>query len=245
MLLPRLITGRLIKRYKRFLADVLLDDGSEITAHCPNTGAMTGCAEPGASVWLSVSDNPKRKYAHTWELVETSQGMVSVNTNRANHLIAEVLQQAVEKRGVLAQQLCGITDIRAEAPIPDGTGRFDFKVDYQSLTQWIEVKSVTLHVTGETGAFPDAVSDRALKHVLALQDRASRGDRAMLIFCAQHCGIERVQLADNIDPEYAAGVRAAHQAGVEIVALGCGTDLHHFVADRVLPVELNLGTGSP
>ena len=244
MHLPDLIPARLIKRYKRFLADVTLEDGSVITAHCPNTGAMTGCAEPGSQVWLSISDNPKRKYAHTWELVETPQGVVSVNTGRANGLVAEVLARAQTGEGVLGG-LLGVDDIQPEARIPEGNGRFDFKVLTEGAPTWIEVKSVTLHVGGRTGAFPDAVSERALKHVIALRERVSSGERAMLVFCAQHCGLEQVRLASEIDSAYATAVSQAHEAGVQVVALGCKTDLVTFVVDRLLPVDLSPGNPFP
>ena len=121
MQLPDLNKGVLVKRYKRFLADIETEEGL-ITAHCPNTGAMTGCAEPGWNVWYSLSDNPKRKYAATWELVDTEQGICSVNTGRANHLVREGIEQ-----GVIAE-VSG-QEIKSEAKIPDGGGRFDLLVD--------------------------------------------------------------------------------------------------------------------
>ncbi len=232
MILPKLIRGTLQRRYKRFLADVQLADGTGITVHCPNTGAMTGCAEPGWPVWLSASDNPKRKYRHTWELVETPDGSVSVNTGRANALVAEALK---------AGRVIGeVEHIRPEIKIPEGDGRFDFLVRRGSSDIYIEVKSVTLLVEGDEGAFPDAVSARALKHVGALQKRVQAGDRAVLVFCAQHTGIKRVRVAQEIDPGYAEAVRAAQAQGVEVVALGCaiedcGTDMPQMRADTTLP----------
>ncbi len=237
MKLPVLQEAQLVRRYKRFLADVYLVDGTAVTAHCPNTGAMTGCAEPGSRVWLSRSDNPKRKYAHTLELVETPRGIVSVNTNRANRLVAEALTH-----GTIREIGGEDVQIAAEAKIPDGRGRFDFLVTRAGAKVWIEVKSVTLLVDDEdqsatkraVGAFPDAVSARALKHVEALADRVQQGDRAMLLFCAQHCGIQRIRTAREIDPTYAEAVTRALQAGVEVVAYGCTTDLHEMRIDRAL-----------
>ncbi len=231
MQLPPLTPGQLIKRYKRFLADVRLEDGTLITAHCPNTGAMTGCAEPGARVWLSTSDNPKRKYAHTWELVETADGVVSVNTGRANTLIAEALT------GVLLP-FAPLQTIRSEAAIPEGDGRFDFCLQNDAGVIWVEVKSVTLFVGEGVGAFPDAVSARALKHVEALQRRVDAGERGALVFCAQHCGVQSVRLADEIDPGYGAAVRQAVSQGVEVYALGCTTDLESFTVNRRLPLDV-------
>lgn len=223
MELPTLQRGVLRRRYKRFLADIETPEGL-ITAHCPNTGAMTGCAEPGWSVWYSLSDNPKRKYAATWELVDTEQGICSVNTGRANHLVREGIE-----RGVISQ-VTG-TEIRAEAPIPDGGGRFDFLVD----DTYVEVKSVTLRMPDGGGEFPDAVSSRALKHVRALEAVVAQGFRGVLIFCAQHSGIDQVRPAAEIDPTYAQALSDAIECGVEIYAYGIETDLKSMTISKPLP----------
>ncbi len=226
MELPTLYEGTLIKRYKRFLADIETADGV-ITAHCPNTGAMTGCADPGWPVWYSLSDNPKRKHAATWEFVDTSQGLCSVNTGRANKLVGEALSNGV---------LDGFAGtIKAEAAIPGGGGRFDFQVG----DAYIEVKSVTLALADGLGAFPDAVSERALKHVHALQRMVADGRRGVLIFCVQHLGIERVQPARDIHPAYADALRTAIEAGIEIRAYGMSTDLRTVVLDRKLDFSIN------
>ncbi len=219
MKLPELAPGVLLRRYKRFLADIQQPDGQVITAHCPNTGAMTGCAEPGSAVWYSRSDNPSRKYPHTLEIVQTPSGYVSVNTGRANALVGEAL------RAGAIHTLEDAISIKAEAKIPEGQGRFDFAAECPGYTAYIEVKSTTLLVGSQAGAFPDAVSTRALKHVQALQHRVAAGDRGILIFCAQHCGIRTVRPAVEIDPAYAAGLKAAQQAGVEVMAFACQTDL--------------------
>ena len=224
--LPELHEGVLVRRYKRFLADIETANGL-ITAHCPNTGAMTGCAEPGWPVWYSISENPKRKYAATWELVDTGRGICSVNTGRANHLVRE----AVEK-GVIAG-LKG-TEIRAEAKIPDGSGRFDLLVD----DTFVEVKSVTLLRSEGQGAFPDAVSSRALKHVRALVDVIALGYRGVLVFCAQHTGVQSVTPANDIDPAYAQGLKEAVAKGVEVLALGVSTDMHVIRISGPIDVEL-------
>jgi sugar fermentation stimulation protein A len=226
MKLPTLYAGILIKRYKRFLADVNTPDGV-ITAHCPNTGAMTGCAEPGSPVWYSLSDNPKRKYAATWEFVDTSEGLCSVNTGRANKLVAELLTSGA---------LGGFSGtVKAEASIPGGGGRFDFQMG----DAYIEVKSVTLSLSDGLGAFPDAVSERALKHVHALQRMLLQGHRAVLIFCVQHLGIDRVQPAAVIDPAYADALQTAIDAGIEVYAYGMSTDLRTAVLDRELTFLIN------
>jgi len=232
MKLPELFEGVLLRRYKRFLADIELPDGSQITAHCPNTGAMTGCAEPGSPAWISVSDNLKRKYPHTLEIVQTPQGYVSVNTGRANHLVAE----ALDKGKVAA--IDAPTQIKAEAKIPEGDGRFDFLVVEDGTHISVEVKSTTLMVGEQLGAFPDAVSSRALKHLDALARRVAAGERALLIFCAQHCGIEQVRPAAEIDAAYAQRLLEVARLGVEVQAYGCSTDLHHMSIDRQLTVLL-------
>ena len=246
MRLPKLIDARLVRRYKRFLADVTLPDGSVITVHCPNTGAMTGCAPEGARVWLSQSDNPKRKYPHTWELVETAQGIVSVNTGRANALVSEVLHAGDAGISPFGR----LDEIRSEVKIPDDRGRFDFCLQQGDATIWVEVKSATLllaasQAESSVGAFPDAVSTRAQKHVRELAAQVATGDRAALVFCAQHTAIEQVQLAWDIDPTYAQAVNAAADQGVEVYALGCSTDLHNFELDRQLAVSLEKPLSAP
>ncbi len=231
MKLPKLFTGTLVKRYKRFLADVVTATGETITVHCPNTGAMTGCVDPHSRVYYSESDNPKRKYPCTLEFVETPGGLVSVNTGRANTLVGEALAQGQ------IQPLSEFSDIKAEAKIPDGGGRFDFlALDSAGNAAYVEVKSVTLLQAGGRGEFPDAVSERALKHVVALQRMVSLGHRGVLIFCAQHCGIESVSPAWSIDPNYAQGLVEAAASGVEVYALACKTDLETMSIDRQIDV---------
>ncbi len=229
--LPPLLQGVLLRRYKRFLADIELADGRRITAHCPNTGAMTGCAEPGWRVWVSVSDNPKRKYAHTWELVETDTGIASVNTGRANALVAEALAA-----GAISLS-APVHNIQPEARIPEGDGRFDFCLETAGRRVYVEVKSVTLHVGAGEGAFPDAVSSRALKHLQALRRRVAAGDGALLIFCAQHSGVQRVRAAAEIDAQYAQALAEVHAAGVQVAAYGCAVDPQQVVINRPLPVS--------
>ena len=238
MKLPDLQRGILRRRYKRFLADIETASGEVFTAHCPNTGAMTGCAAPGSPVWYSRSDNAKRKYPHTLEFVQTPAGYVSVNTGRANTLVAEALANGT------ITELAGCTEVKPEARIPEGDGRFDFRVVLSAQIVFVEVKSTTLVVghginSEVLGAFPDAVSSRALKHVNALVRRVQAGDRALLIFCAQHCGIGAVRPAHEIDPQYASALAKAAAAGVEVLAYGCTTDLSEMAIDRKLPFSLS------
>ena len=221
MNLPELQTGTLVRRYKRFLADILDAQGKPLTLHCPNTGAMTGCTEPGSTVHYSRSDNVKRKYPHTLEFVESPQGLVGVNTGRANRLVEEaLLSGALGELGQWPPE-----QILAEAAIPSGAGRFDFLLSQDRKKIFIEVKSVTLHLADGLGAFPDAVSARALKHVEELQTLVQQGARGVLLFCVQHLGIHSVSPATHVDPDYAKALEIASDKGVEILAYACKTDL--------------------
>lgn len=229
---PPLASATLIRRYKRFLADLDAADGP-LTVHCPNTGAMLGCADPGSEAWYSTSDNPKRKYPHTLEVVISAHGRVGVNTGRANQLVAEALAARA------LAPFAGMTLVRAEAAIPDESGRFDFLLEAEDgMSCWVEVKNMTLCDDTGRGSFPDAVSDRAVKHVNALLRRVQAGERAALVFCVQHTGVLRATLADEIHPAYGAAVRAAAEAGVEVLAFACRIDRDEICIDVELPVDL-------
>ena len=219
---PELIRGTLIRRYKRFLADIELEDGTEITAHCPNTGAMTACADPGSTVWLWDSQNPKRKYRHSWEWTTVQQRYrACVNTARANQLVAEALE-AGSLTGISGYQV-----IEREPRVEDG--RLDFLLrasseENQVSLHYIEVKSVTLPLTDQEGiaAFPDAVTARGLKHLQRLQALVAEGHQATLLFCVALEGIREVRPAWHIDPAYAEGLQQAIAAGVQVRAYGVG-----------------------
>ncbi|MDF0749878.1 DNA/RNA nuclease SfsA [Marinobacter sp. 71-i] len=209
-----LIEGRLIRRYKRFLADILLSDGSEVVAHCPNTGSMLGCQPADARVWLSTSDNPKRKLKYTWELVETAPGEVAcINTSRPNAQARET----IELGGI--PELAGYGTCRAEVRYGAEKSRIDLHLSgHSSLADaWVEVKNVTLCESG-LGYFPDAVTTRGQKHLRELMAQARAGDRAVLLFVVNHTGIESVRPADHIDSAYGELLREAAAAGVELLA---------------------------
>lgn len=210
-----LLKGTLIKRYKRFLADIETDNGV-ITIHCPNTGSMKGCAEPGSKVWYWDSQNPKRKYPHTWEYVENQQGhLIGINTNRANHLVKEAIVN-----GVLPN--LEYDNISSEVSYGAEKSRIDILLEQGSDKTWIEVKNVTLlevdPSSGSQGYFPDAITSRGSKHLRELMAQVELGDRAVLIFCVQHTGIETVRPAAHIDPIYSETLKQAADAGVEIIA---------------------------
>jgi len=210
-----LVKGKLIKRYKRFLADIELENGEFVTAHCPNTGAMKGCAEPDSQVWLSPSTNPKRKLAFTWEVALTDrQHWIGINTHRANALVQEALDNT------LIPELLGYENLQAEVKYGDENSRIDFLLsDSNKQDCYVEVKSVTL-LEDNLGYFPDAKTERGLKHLRELQQMVRLGHRAILFFCVQHTGIKSVQAAEHVDAAYAAELENAIQNGVEVICYG-------------------------
>ena len=230
---PALAVGTLRRRYKRFLADVETTEGEAITMFCPNTGAMLGCSEPGSTVWFSTSDNPRRKYRHTLEVVLTPLGRVGVNTVRANALVDEALNAG----GV--SELSGYTTIRREARIPNEKGRFDFLLTGPGLRDcYVEVKSLTLGYADGTGAFPDTKSERAVRHVQALKARVQAGERAVLLYCVQHTGITVATPADDIYPAYGEVLREAVNIGVEVLARSCRIERDEIALGGELSVKV-------
>lgn len=236
MKINHLVAGTLISRYKRFLADVNLVSSpgsiyeagassinSVVTAHCANTGAMTGLLQPDALVWLSYHDNPKRKLPYSWEIVglcgpDGSRELASINTSRANALVREGIEQGV------VTQLAGALAIRPEVKVDDA--RLDFMLTFDkgqqgSVDCYVEVKQVTLKEADGHGYFPDAVSKRGLKHLHALATLAQQGHRAVLLFCVAHTGIDVVRAAIHIDPSYASALQQAMAQGVEVLAYKC------------------------
>ncbi|GLS90029.1 sugar fermentation stimulation protein [Psychromonas marina] len=206
----------LIKRYKRFLADVRLDNGETLTIYCPNTGAMTGCAEPGDEVYFSKSDNLKRKYQFTWELTHTKTGhWICIHSQLANKMVAEALE---------AQQipaLLGYETVKAEVKYGSENSRIDFlltAVDQPDC--YVEVKSCTLldeSFAAGQGFFPDTTSVRGQKHLRELMEMKALGFRAVLVFAVLHSGIRSVKAAAHIDKKYASLFEQAKQAGVEVI----------------------------
>ena len=210
---PPLIKGTLSRRYKRFLADVVLAEGEELVcAHCPNTGAMTGCQPADAAVWLSFHSKPSRKLAWTWELVQTKTGLACIHAVMANRVVGEALRE-----GLFPDLMPSGAPLQSEVRLAD-RARVDFFVDSGSGV-YIEVKSVTWHVGGGRGAFPDAVSTRASKHLTELVAAIHRGHRAALVFCVMHEAITSVAPAEQIDPTYAAHLAQAMAEGLEVYLL--------------------------
>lgn len=229
-----LVPGTLVRRYKRFLVDVDLDRGERITAHTPNTGSMMGCSDPGMRVWLSVSDNPKRKYAHTLELVQNKAGtLIGVHTQRPNALVHEAIESGCCDLGKVA-------DIRREVPYgSEGKSRIDLLLQWENgQLGYLEVKNVTLAKGGQ-GYFPDAVTARGTKHLAELSAMVEQGHRAFIAFCVQRDDIDRVQAARDIDPVYANALSQAVAAGVEPLALRFDVQTEGIEFERCLPVDVH------
>jgi sugar fermentation stimulation protein A len=209
-----LVPGRLIQRYKRFLADVVLDSGETVTAHCPNTGSMLGCADPGSRVWLTHAPSPTRKYAYGWELVELADDTrVGINTHRSNALVRE----AIDNGRIAA--LAGYDTIRPEAKYGVEASRIDLLLSATGRPDcYVEVKNVTAAVTDGIAIFPDAVSDRGTKHLREMMAMVAEGNRAVLVFCVQRSDVTQVRPADTIDPVYGRTLRDALANGVEALA---------------------------
>ena len=226
--------GRLVRRYKRFLADIVSDAGEALCIHCPNTGSMLNCMGEGARVWFQRSNDPRRKLPGTWELVETPQGRLAcVNTARANRLVEEALLDGV------IEELAGFIALRREVAYGLENSRVDFRLDYPAGPAYVEVKSVTLGF-GDTAvaAFPDAITLRGAKHLRELAALARDGVRAVQLYCVNLTGIEAVRPASEIDPLYAAALREAVAAGVEVLAYGVEISPEEIRLSRRLPVIL-------
>jgi len=240
--MPRFYPALLLKRYKRFLADIRLPDGTELTIHCPNTGSMKNCMLPESPCWYSISESKTRKYPQTLEVVSTPGGhLAGINTARTNQLVEQALSEQV------IVELRGYQTLRREVVYGSENSRIDFLLnDKELLSQhsddarlcYLEVKNVTLMEAEGEGYFPDAVSERGSKHLRELMAMVEQGYRAVLLFCVQHTGIQSVRAAAHIDPVYAATLHAARAIGVEVIAYSARIQPEQNIIklDRCLPV---------
>ncbi len=237
MRLPPLRAGSLIRRYKRFLADVRLDTGEEVCAHCPNPGRMTACMEKGGRVWLSAADSPKRKLKWTWEISELSGSppvQVLVHTGRINALVEEALE-----RGVLSE-LGAFESLRREVRCGDSRRGLDFLLRGADQRDcWVEVKSATMRAEDHLVRFPDAVTTRGKHHLEVLVDRVQLGDRAVLLFVVPRADGVAVGPADAVDPAYAETLRWAAGCGVEIYARRASVSPNEVLVTDAMPVRLD------
>ncbi|MFT5163752.1 MAG: sugar fermentation stimulation protein A [Alteromonadaceae bacterium] len=226
--------ARLIKRYKRFLADIRLDNNEIITIHCPNTGAMTGCASENDRVWYSTSSNLKRKYPNTWEVSQNAQDQwFCVNTTQANHIVKEAIEQGQIKA------LCGYDKLRSEVKYGEENSRIDLLLQDDATDKrvgkadcYIEVKSVTLLGEDGQGYFPDAVSTRGQKHIRELISMIEAGHRAVLFFLVQHEGIKQMSPARHIDLKYTELLEQAIEQGVEVLCYRTNINEKTIVIDQ-------------
>jgi sugar fermentation stimulation protein A len=225
-----LVHGHLIKRYKRFLADVKLDDGEVITAHCTNSGSMKSCLEEGARVYLSPVNDPKRKTRFTWEMIHINNGWVGINTSTPNRLAFEYITQGV------IPGLTGYTQVTRE--VKYGDSRLDIMAQNSGETCFVEVKNVTLK-EGNMALFPDAVTLRGQKHLKTLMELKDKGIRAVMLYVVQRMDVSAFGPAAAIDPVYARLLAEAFNRGVEIIPIQIDVSPQGFDFKKVLPIKLD------
>jgi sugar fermentation stimulation protein A len=229
-----LTRGRLIKRYKRFLADVTLDSGETVTATCPNTGSMLGLTAPGSPVWLSRSDSPTRKYPHTWEMIEADLGdgpsLVGINTNHPNRLVTE----AIEGRRI--KKLAGYQSLRREVKYGEAS-RIDILLeDPGKGLCYVEIKNVHLMRKPGFAEFPDSVTARGAKHLRELREMVAQCHRAVMLYLIQRTDATRFSLAHDLDPVYAQAFAEAADAGVEAMAYACRLSPDEIALDKAIRI---------
>lgn len=225
-----LIKGTLVRRYKRFLADVLLEDGREVTAHCANPGAMLGLMEPGSDVWLSPAANPDRKLKYSWELLRVGDGLVGINTSLPNAIVTEAIENGK------IPELTGYDNLRREVKYGQNS-RIDILLESDGKPPcyvppcYVEVKNVHLR-RGEPAEFPDSVTKRGAKHLVELGDMAEAGNRAVMFYLIQREDCDSFKIAADIDPGYDAGLKVAISRGVEILCYRCKLSTEEILLDR-------------
>lgn len=228
---PPLVTGVLLRRYKRFLADVQLLNGQVVTAHCPNSGSMQACSQPGCKVYLSVHDDAKRKLKYTWQMIRMPTSLVGVNTLVPNRLVAQAVSQG---------QVPGLdTYSRVKREVRVGThSRLDLLLTRETQERcFVEIKNSTL-VSKGVALFPDAVTARGRKHLIELRKLLDNGDRAVMFFLIQRTDARIFRPAEHIDGAYARELRRSVSAGVEVMAYDVRIDLERIGLNRNIPCEI-------
>ncbi|HIC85973.1 MAG TPA: DNA/RNA nuclease SfsA [Desulfobacterales bacterium] len=227
---PPLLKATLIRRYKRFMADVRLSNNHLVTAHCPNSGSMLGCSEPGRPVYLTRSSNPRRRLKYTWEMIQMPTSLVGINTLVPNRLVrASILSGKIP-------ELMGYTEIQSEVRFGKAS-RVDLVLRRDEELCFLEIKNCTL-VEDEVAFFPDAVTSRGLKHLIELQEEIKGGHRAVMFYLVQRMDAKAFSPADHIDPAYGAELRKALKAGLEILAYDVKINLETISLGAPLPVKL-------
>lgn len=225
-----LISGRLIKRYKRFLSDIELEDGTIVTAHCANSGSMMGLKDPGSEVFLSPANNPKRKLQYTWELIKVDGSWVGINTALPNKIAAE----AIENQNI--PELTGYETLKREVKYGENS-RIDILLQGEGKPNcYVEIKSVTLSRHVGIAEFPDAVTSRGTKHLHELSKMVEKGDRAVMLYLMQRTDCSSFQLAKDIDPAYAAAFDEARHAGVEVLCYKCQISQKQIKVDSAIQI---------
>lgn len=228
---PPLLKGTLVRRYKRFIADVKLGNGHVVAAHCPNSGSMEACSEPGRPVYLSRHHgNPKRRLKYTWEIIDMPSSLVGVNTLVPNRLVKLAIQEG------MVPGLGGYDAIRSEVKYGVNS-RVDILLTGNGTRCFVEVKNCTL-VSEGTACFPDAVTARGLKHLVELQEQVRRGHRAVMFYLVQRTDAIAFRPADHIDPEYGRELRRAMKNGVEVLVYDVSLDTKAIELNRALPCEI-------
>lgn len=230
-----LIPGKLIKRYKRFLTDVELENGDIVVAHCANSGSMLSVNDPGAPVWLSPANDPKRKLKFTWELVQIGDAMVGVNTQHPNRIVADAIEAGQ------VPELTGYDSLRREVKYGKNS-RIDILLESEDKPMcYVEVKNTTMRrdlTPGAPAEFPDSVTVRGAKHLDELSDMVREGHRAVMFYLVQRDDADAFTVAADIDPTYAKRLDAAMKAGVEVVAYTCSVSPQEIIVTK--PVEVRL-----
>lgn len=225
-----LYEGKILKRYKRFLADIQLKNGETITAHTPNTGSMKTCWEPGWKVMVSHHDNPKRKLKYGLELTHNGKTWIGVNTNLPNRLAYEAISKGV------IQELSNYDNIRSEIKV--GKSRIDLLLSKEDELCYVEIKNVTLIGENNAALFPDSISERGQKHLEELISLKKQGHRAVMLYIVQRQDVDHFRPAWNIDKKYSELVLKAQESGVEILAYQCQIDPEEVIVSKKLPCFL-------
>ncbi len=234
---PTLLKATLIKRYKRFLADVRLEDGRTVTAHCPNSGSMMGCKKPGSPVYLSYRPSPRRKLAYTWEILKVGRCWVGINTGNPNQIIAEAIAEG------RIPELEGYGTLKREVPYGNRS-RIDILLSEEDRKCYVEVKNVTLAYRG-VAYFPDAVTTRGTKHLRELEQVVRQGHRGVMLFLVHRSDGKLFRPADFIDPEYGETLRQASENGVEVLVYGAKVSPRETILTGSVDFDLAAVSKSP
>ena len=227
---PRLIEGILIKRYKRFMADVKLRNNHVVTAHCPNSGSMKACCEPGRVVYLTRHNKPSRRLKYTWEMIDMGSSLVGVNT-----IVPNRLTEAAILAGDIPE-LSGFDSVRREVKYGEHS-RIDLLLEKGTNRCFVEVKNCTLVIEG-LACFPDAVTSRGLKHLIELQREVRKGHRSVMFYLIQRMDANRFEPADHIDPAYGEELRKAVSNGVEVLVYDVAMDIEGIRLNRPVPFQI-------